>query len=547
MPMNVKENARKTCAALLALCLLAVCLLTGCGGAGSRGEEELPDVDSSALGQAIATRKAVDSVFSLNYDPAGSMNPLRATSAANAQFWSLLYDSVFTVDEDFQFSSDIVTEYTSEDYGWWTFTVRQDLRFSDGTPLTAKDVAYSIIMAKTCEVYSARLKCVYGCSAMGDEMFAISTTRPNSRLPALLNIPIIPINSFEEDFPAGTGPYMLNISHDTLVRNPESRYRSLPVEQVYLRDFMDTSARITAFEDSRIDIVSNDPTGMYNLGYGSTNETRYFDTTNLHYIGFNTRSNYFQFFRTRCAVGRLVDRSYVVKELLNGCGTEAALAVHPRSGLYDEEYAQSLAYNPETAAALFEASGVGDLDGDGELEIMVTGIVVEFRIRFIVNNDSAAKVEAARRLTDELNKLGITTTLYELSWEDFLTALEEGNYDMYYGEVRMAMDWDLSYLFEVAEPDKNGKVDWKTNYARNSDTAYVDLYGNYLASSDVSRYENFQTVSHYIADSGIIIPICFERRQVLTHRGAIENLHATQFELFFRFPEWQLYLNQQET
>ena len=523
---------------------LAVCLLAGCGSLSGSGEEPLPEVDSSALGRELATRKAVDDVFSLNYDPKSTMNPLRAESTVNSQFWSLLYDSVFTVDEDFQFSSDIITEYTSEDYGWWTFKVRQDLTFSDGSPLTARDVAYSIIMAKASSAFSARLSCIYGCSAMGDDMFAISTVRPNSRLPAMLNIPIIPINSYDDDYPVGTGPYMLNISHDALIRNPTSRYRRLPTETIYLRDFMDTSTRITAFEDSRIDLVTNDPTGMYNLGYGSTNEIRYFDTTNMHFIGFNTRSNYFQFFRTRCAVGKLIDRDYVVNNLLNGCGTVAALPVHPRSGLYDEKYAEGLGYDPETAAALFETAGVADLDSDGQLEILVTGIVVEFRIRFIVNNDSSAKVEAARRLTDELNALGITTTLYELSWDDFITALEEGNYDMYYGEVRLGMDWDLSYLFEVPEPGKDGKVEWEQNYARNSDSSYVDLYGNYLASSDVSRYENFQTISHYIADSGIIVPICFERRQVLTHRDAVENLRATQFDLFYRFPEWKLHLEQ---
>ena len=40
------------------------------------------------------------SEISLNFDPEGGTNPLLASSSANMQFWGLLYDSVFTVDEN---------------------------------------------------------------------------------------------------------------------------------------------------------------------------------------------------------------------------------------------------------------------------------------------------------------------------------------------------------------------------------------------------------------------------------------------------------------
>ena len=488
-------------------------------------------------------REASDHVFSLNFDPESGINPLRAESAANMQFWSLVYDSVFAVDEDFSFSSEIVTDYRTDDYVWWVFDVDTTITFSDGTPLTAGDVAYSIQMAQRSDYYSARLSCIYGASALSDDSFAITAAQANSRLPAMLNIPVIKRGAYSEDDPLGTGPYMLGEDRGGLVTNPLSRHAGeMPLDVIYLKDRMKTDARIAAFEEAEIDIVTNDPTGMYNLGYGSTNETRYYDTTNMHFIGFNTRGNYFQSARTRGAVAYLLDRDYVADSLMNGCGVAAALPVHPRSELYDAAYAGSLAYDPETAAALFEEGGVGDLDDDGVLEILVTGIIVELNIKFIVNNDSSVKLSAARRLTEELNALGITTTLYELSWEDYMSALVSGDFDMYYGELRLGADWNLGSLFRIPGRADREQGVWYMNYARTTDETYAEKYAAYLGAPDEERYDAFQEAARYVLESGLILPICFERRAVLTHRGVVSGMHATQYDLFHRFSEWSVTL-----
>jgi len=522
--------------------LLCVLLLAGCAG----GQTEAPvttappdDPGSDLLinGQAPIVRQSVDQVFSLNYDPDAPINPVRAESSANMQFWSLLYDSVFTVNEDFSVSSEIVREIRTDDYQWWVFDLNTDIRFSDGTPLTAQDVAYSIQRAQQTAYYRERLSIIYGVSALGADCFAISTAYADSQFPALLNIPIIKNGDYFEDRPLGSGPYMLDETRSALVPNPENRHRrELPVDIIYLRDFMDTSARITAFEDASIDIVTNDPTGMYNLGYGSSSEKRYYDTTNLHFIGFNMRSMYFQFFRARYALGFAIDREQIVNGLMGGCGVVTTLPVHPRSPLYDASYAATLAFDADKSAALFEAAGIGDLDADGALEILVTGIVVELDIKFIVNNDSTVKVEAARQICQRLNDMGITTTLWELSWDDYITALETGDYDMYYGEVRLGADWDLSYLFRVPE----SREDVGRNYAQCTDEAYCQQYAEYLAAPESERYDAFQRICRYVTEGGAILPICFERREILTHRGVVSGISATQFDLFHNFTGWTI-------
>ncbi len=529
---------------------LTISLLTGCAGPRASGgqdpgggvpEEQFSGQELDGRGQTLSAPPAADSVFTLNYDPEGSMNPIRVSSATNYQFFSLIYDCVFTVDEDFTFSSDVITEYHTDDFSWWVFTVDTSICFSDGTPLTAKDVAYSIRMCQQSSYYASRLRSIYGCSAVDESTFAISASRPNSQLPATLNVPIIKYGELNEEFPAGTGPYRLNEDHTALERVPNGRHAAeLPLDTIYLHDYMDPTERITAFEEGRLDLVTNDPAGMYNLGYGGAKETRYYDTTNLHYIGFNTRSNYFQTYLTRCAVSYLLDRDYLVKNLMHGSADIAVLPCHPRSSLYDAGYAESVRYDPEMAARLFQEGGVEDLDDDGALEVLVTGIVVELRVKFVVNTDSAVKVLAARRLTEELNSLGITTSLYELGWEEYIYALASGDFDLYYGEMRLGPDWNLRPLFEVPNAASQREGLWGLNYARTTDLRYGELYNDYLAADETERYDRFQEAARYVVDSGLILPLCFERREILTHRDAVSGIHPTQYDLFNRFTEWNI-------
>ena len=533
---------------LLILFLTALCLLPGCGQGTEQPEKnELPEIYGPGLsGTEIQQPKAADDVFSLNYDPEAGMNPVRAASSANMQFWSLMYDSVFVVDENFNVSSEVVLEVKSDDYIWWVFDIDDSIVFHDGSTLTAEDVVYSIQRARQSDYYRERLSIIYGISAMGTDCFAITTSYANSQFPSLLNIPIVKKDTYFDDIPVGSGPYRMAESGDCLELFTEHRHAAeMPIDTIYLKDCMDTSAKIRAFEDATLDLVTNDPTGMYNLGYGSSNETRYYDTSNMHFIGFNMNSMYFMTYPARRAIGYVLDRDYVVTELMDGCGVVSTLPVHPSSALYDNSLAGNSYYDPNSASVLFESAGVKDFDNDGALEMLVTGIVVELNIRFIVNNDSTPKVMAARRICEELNALGITTVLRELNWTDYIEALENGDYDMYYGEIRLTPDWNLSELFRPRTTRREDEDDpfVGVNYGDVRDQRYCELYAAYLAAGDEeSRAAAFREVCRYISDTAVIQPICFERRELLTHRGVVTGIQATQYDIFHNFKEWTIQL-----
>ena len=519
---------RKFAALLMALCLL----LTGCGSGAPDAAGEDPEQAGTSGSRPVVEKRAEDSVFSVNYDPEAGMNPIRSSSSTNSLLWPLVYDFVFTVDEDYNVSSELVTRYETSDNQWWTFYIDTGIPFTDGSTLTAKDVVYSIQQAMQSGYYRNRLSVIYGISAMGTDCLAISTKYADSFLPALLNVPVIKSGSIGEASPAGSGPYRLSEDGGSLELFTENRRcQEMPIDVIYLKSYNDTAEKISAFEASLIDIVTNDPAGMYNLGYGSSNEIRNYSTTNMHYIGFNMEGRYFQSSLARHAIMYAVDREWIVDDLMGGCGSATRLPLPPSSELYDRSYAEGFSYDLDYCFDFFESANVRDHDNDGELEILVTGIVVEIDIDFIVNNDSSVKLQAARKLAEDLTSIGIRTTLRELSWNDYIEALTEGEYDMYYGEIRMTPDWNLAYLFE----EKN-----EMNYANCRDGSYSQLYYNYLAADTTGRYNAYQEACRYVMENAGIVPICFEGRQMLTHRGVVTGASPTQYDLFNKFSEWTI-------
>ena len=112
---------------------------------------------------------------------------------------------------------------------------------------------------------------------------------------------------------------------------------------------------------------------------------------------------------------------------------------------------------------------------------------------------------------------------------------------MYYGELRLTPDWDLSDLFRVPEKPRKEDEDFVgINYAQNTDKRYCELYSAYLAAAPEAREEAFYEAVRYVTEAGAILPICFERREVLTHRGVVAGIQATQYDLFNKIYEWTI-------
>lgn len=533
---------------VLALFLAVVLVLsqTGCGRRGRNSADEIPE---STGGKDLVRAELADNVFSLNSNPNYSKNPFVATNHSNQLLCCLVYEHMVEVNDDFQVIPNVIGSWTyNDDATVWSLTLDNETEhtFSDGEPVTGKDLVYSIGYAIYNDRYRGRFASFKGASYNDDGM-TVTLGIGDSQFIKLLNIPVIKFGTFEVEAgvpPIGSGPYMYDEDYLTLQANPYyPDSNKLPIQTVYLQEYTDAEGTLEAFEDGIIDVAINDPSSYTSLGFASSNEIHDYATTNLHYIMFNEESTFGKNSAFRVAMQYAFDREYLV-ELLGGNAVASSVPIYPTVDYYPQVLADSLRYNLTTCKAVLQSAGIADTDGDGRMEYSGSS-TGRFEIVMIVCADSSAKAGIVNRFKEDMKSIGITVDVQEMDWDAYKQALTDGyfergnievTWDMYYGEVKLRNNFDLTELVQVRKEENEAT---NINFSRSRDTTILDRVNNYLRATDAARPLAYNDLCEYITrTSGNLISIGFEKQEIITHRGVVKGMEPNMGNPLYHFSDW---------
>ena len=136
----ILKKLKKSISLMLAISLTAA-VLVGCSNTDSKGEE------SSSGSQVKNERKANNElVVAVVSEPESGFD---ATTGGHGSMTRVFFSSLFKRDKELGMENDLATEYkVSDDKLTWTVKIREDVKFTDGEPLTSEDVVYTYETAK---------------------------------------------------------------------------------------------------------------------------------------------------------------------------------------------------------------------------------------------------------------------------------------------------------------------------------------------------------------------------------------------------------------
>lgn len=508
---------RRWIALLLALAMVAV--LTACG-------EEAAPTPSPELTAAPSAQPAPEAAeFALACYPDAGFHPITGTNRTNLDLGGLLYEGLFALDQSFQVQQQLCQSYTvSEDGLTWTFVLQSGVTFSDGSALTGAEVAASLNLARTSQLYANRLADVQSVTGEGSQVQVV-LRRANGALPSLLDIPIVKGTGGN---PLGTGPYVLTGEGETLALTARTDWwqgKDLPKQSIPLRSIQEADDLIHAFDTRDIALVATDLTGTNALGFSGSFDTVDYPTSNMLYVGFNTQKGPCRDSGVRRALQWGFDRSAVATVLLSRHAWSAALPISPASAYYPEDLVETLEYSPQMLTQTLSEAGWSQ-SGDGWRKSGET-----LSLTLVVPTGNADRLAVAQHLADGLGQEGIAVEVKALAWADYLQALQKGEFDLYLGEVRLTADFDLTALITP-----NGTL----NYGKYQDTEASSLLEAFRIASGQGRDLAGRRLYARLMEEPPFAVLCFKNGSVLTQWSQISGMTPTQQNIFYGFADWNL-------
>jgi peptide/nickel transport system substrate-binding protein len=406
-----------------------------------------------------------------------SLNPLVGYLGTDYTLWAMTYDipiNFTTTDFAPDLEHSIVTGVeTSADSTKFTYTMRDGMKWSDGEPFTANDVAWTLNYYKSHSIsnYAADLKLVEHVDAPDDTHFVITATQPTSVysgdsvflydyiLPEHIWSKLDEPKKFQNVPAVGSGPFIISSYKQgqavTLERNPY--YWGLEAgltptfDEVIYQSFNDENQEAAALQNGEVDFAYFDSANILNSLKSKPNVAVHAATVpSFDELAFNTGSA-FQTDKSggftphgtgshaaadpafRRAVTMAIDKQALIDNVLLGYGLPANSPVQPNAttGAWTPgPDLPDLSFNPENAKAALTEAGYTDTDGDETVNDPVTGENVV--LRYFTRTSDQNSIDAAPYVQAWLKDVGVEVQIKPVSSTKLTSIIEDGDYEMFH-------------------------------------------------------------------------------------------------------------------
>ena len=513
---------RKLCALLLAGAL-SIGLLTGCGG------------NTEPAGQT-AEGETRDELIFVNYRDIRDLNPHLYAGEMYAQ--SILYDTLVSSTAD-GYEGCLAEDWTiSEDGRIYTFNIRDEVYFSDGTLCDANAILANfnaIIENKDRHTWLEMMNLLVGVSAPDADTFVIELSEPYYPMltelscirPFAMISPECMIDGSTKDGVngyIGTGPYVLTdfVTDEYAVFERNENYwgEAPSIQKITVKVIPDNQTRIMALESGEIDLIFGknmiDADAISQYVDSDKFTVSLSDPTSTRHIVLNTTNEILSDSAVRQALQHATNRQAISEGIFYGLEQPADTLYAPTIPYCDVDL-EPYAYDAELAASMLEQAGwVMGSDGIRVKE----GKKLELDLLY--NSDSVTEKTISEYLQSEYLKLGISMNIHGEEEQSYRDNMKAGNFDMVFN-ICWGMPYDPQSSLAAMRAPVYGDYAAQQGLADKAeiDQAITDI----LTSTDeAERQELYDFVLTRLHEDAVYIPLTYECNKAL-YTSDLQGVH----------------------
>ncbi|WP_449602886.1 ABC transporter substrate-binding protein [Paenibacillus sp. Marseille-Q9583] len=509
---------------------------------------------------AVAEKRTDTIIVGLT-DPSGAFTPYFQQSGYDGNVSSLLYASLVTVDDKGVPTPELAESWdVSDDQLTYTFHLRKDLKFSDGSPLTADDVAFTWTIQYdksydgSSQLPSLNVKggkaykdgsstAIEGIKVTDPQTISVTLEQPNATALVQLGSNVLSKAYYGKDYKFGDLEYIKKLHEKPLGDGPYKLEKFIPGQEVrfvanenYFKGkpktehfiYKTTEGDVWQFvETGEVDYASFSATDeniekLKALGF--VNIIPYTPST-YGYLQVNLKHEQLKDKLVRQAIVYGLDRQSIYVDAAQGAGSIANIPASPISWSYTEEGINPYKYDPEKAKQLLDeagwtvgAGGIREKDGK-PLTIHYLGSKSKNTDIFIAvakENFEALGIDFQPEVFADFNSL--------------VSKVEGGDYDLVSFSTSMLTDPADGFMQFF-----DGEI---TDY---DNPKFLELYNKALATTDIEARKAVYKELYQLFNDELPIIFTSYKKTVYAYNGRIENLSVSPFiGLAGSLPTWSL-------
>lgn len=484
---------------------------TSCGGGGNDG--------GSSEGRT-------DLNFAVSAEP-NSLDPMAIAMMSTFTITYAIYDNLFEKNADGGYDPSICEDYDVTDDGLvYTFKIRDDVKFHDGTQMTAEDVAFSINRTIEKGWAADMVAAIESVEATDDYTVVLTLSRPFGGMIGSLASPYFSIMSkayleengddIVERKPMGTGAYKfvewVSGDHITLEAN-EDYFKGAPsIKTVTFKPITDKNTGLIALQAGEADAFLN--VNYSDIPAVEGDESLAFYSTDLAAVlslNMNIENEILSDVRVRQAVNYAINRDNIIQGALEGQGTAANSPVPPTCDGYSEDV-KGYEYDPDKARELLKEAGYED------------GLSFTIKIKEDSKNQKVAQV-----IQSDLKAVGIDVEIQILEAGAYTTDVySNGDYEMTISAWCAMFTDAYSLLYSQFHKDCYGGTGNITHVTSDELSSMLDSAAQAGEDEKTAAYTE---VAQSIMDNAYVAPLVFEPTTI-TASADLEGVEADALGIY---------------
>ncbi|MDV9591972.1 ABC transporter substrate-binding protein [Clostridioides difficile] len=552
---------------VLTVVLAITLIVAGC----SNTKTKQSSSDSSLQSQSSIDAKYIN----LTMVTPKTINPITNTDKSVGYIMNLVYDSLFTIDENYNVIPQLVKEYNIAQDGMSIDIKLKDAKWHDGKNVTSNDVNYTIglIQKSADSPYNEFTKNIASVNIKSDKDFTIKFKARYAFSIDSLIFPIVSQNHLDSKDVNDKNNNMIGNGKYKIESYTEREGMVLSVNKDYYEEIPKTMKNIKVGmvpnEEARTSMVMALDSDITNVTLNDLSKFQEKEFNITKYQGrdyecvlFNYNNPFFKDVNFRKAIAHSIDKDRIISEGYMDDATPVNFPLNSKSKYYNSEM-KDLEFNKDKAIeclAKVEYANINSVNqNDNKVKNQkksakknskkltpeeeakakkaeedrikkeaeekknrekeeVKKSLSEINLKIIVNRDNSERIKTANIINENLKAIGINSTVNQLSDKDMENALNSKNYDL------ALVGWKLSII-----PDASSIIA-SSGYTDDKLNGYMSALTS--STSEIETKKAYKDVQTYIKDNATFISLAIRNNYIVSNSRLKGEITPNDFDVY---------------